>query len=44
MTPSRRWMAHKDDGLPTTEDWKALFWLIAFAVLFIAITAVESPQ
>ena len=39
-------MAHRyDDGWPavTADDWRALFWLLAFAVLFVAITAV-APQ
>lgn len=39
-------MAHRLGSQPTVtaEDWRALLWLIAFAVLFVAITAVESPQ
>jgi hypothetical protein len=42
---NRRYQAHRldEDGWPTvtTEDWKALFWLIAFAVIFVAICAVD---
>ena len=32
-----------DDGWPTvsTDDFKALFWLIAFAAIFIALTSTQ---
>lgn len=38
---------HEDlGGWPavTTADAKAAFWLLVFALLFIAVTAVSAPQ